>query len=593
MEKTPLKFVWKYVKIFKWFFITMFLLLLAGNICGQIYPYFLAKIYDTVAGKVGEPNYWSDIIEYTFIGFFLGFLKVLFVETSMFFNYKCFPPARTMILRDAFDYVNKHSISFFNQEMSGNIANKVNQLDNGVLEVFNSIMNTFYTVMVVIVSSVLLGVISLYYLPIMFLWYAMMLLSGFYLGKLRSQLSKETSKQQSHAHGMIVDSLANYSEIKSFANFKFERFNLLKYLRILRSSETKEQKRKALIHATQNVIMMFSLLFFMLLSIWLFKNNQINTTEFIFVNTIFMTMSNAVFEISWTYNNISRAFGQLGSALDTLSVDPIILDKKGAKSLRATNANITFDNVSFAYDGKNNIFEDLSLNIKAGEKVGLVGTSGAGKSTFVKLIARYFDVNSGAISINNIDVRDVTQDSLRKNIATIPQDVCLFNRTLLENIRYGKTGATDEEVMIAAQKASADDFIKSFPDGYQTKVGDRGVVLSGGERQRIAIARAILKDAPILIFDEATSALDSTSEEHIQQSLSKLMEDKTVIAIAHRLSTLREMDRILVLEDGKIVEEGSHLSLLRKKGVYYNLYNMQANGFVGVSDFYATPAKVL
>ena len=266
--------------------------------------------------------------------------------------------------------------------------------------------------------------------------------------------------------------------------------------------------------------------------------------------------------------------------LETLAVEPGLKDKPGAEKLTAAKAEIRFDNVSFAYAGREPLFENMNLTIKAGEKVGLVGHSGSGKSTFIKLIARYYDTTAGCITINGVDVSTVTQDSLHRLISSIPQDVCLFNRTLFDNIRYGRTNATEEEVYRAARQAGADEFIRAFPGGYQTKVGDRGVVLSGGERQRIAIARAILKNAPILVFDEATSALDSQSEKHIQKSLTRLMKNKTVIAIAHRLSTLREMDRILVFDKGRIVEQGTHLSLLRKKGLYYRLYNMQADGFI-------------
>ena len=212
----------------------------------------------------------------------------------------------------------------------------------------------------------------------------------------------------------------------------------------------------------------------------------------------------------------------------------------------------------------------------------MVGSSGAGKSTLIKLISRYFDVKDGSITINGIDIRSITQDSLHKNIAVIPQDVCLFNRTIMDNIRYGDTSASDAEVIKAAKAASADKFIERLPNSYQTRVGDRGVILSGGERQRIAIARAILKKAPILIFDEATSSLDSESEKYIQASMKTLMKNKTVIAIAHRLSTLREMDRIIVMEQGKIVEEGTHLSLLRKKGRYAKLFKMQSEGYIKI-----------
>ena len=319
---------------------------------------------------------------------------------------------------------------------------------------------------------------------------------------------------------------------------------------------------------------------FIFFSIYMLKIGKIDTTQFIFVNGLFLNVSYTVFNMSWAYNNVSRMLGNVISALETLDVDPEIVDDKNAIKLQVKKANILFDNVSFAYPNRDVLFDKLNLKIKAGEKVGLVGLSGSGKSTFIKLISRYYDVQSGGIKINNHDIRKVTQESLHKNIATIPQDVCLFNRTLMENIRYGDVKADDKQVVEAAKKAYADIFINNFAKKYQTKVGDRGVVLSGGERQRIAIARAILKNSPILVFDEATSALDSQSEIHIQKSLHNLMKGKTVLAIAHRLSTLREMDRILVFEKGKIVEDGTHEELINKNGVYAKLYGMQVSGFM-------------
>lgn len=585
MEKEPLLFVWKYIKIFKWYFLTTFVILIAGQICGQFYPYFLAKIYDTAAGKTADVNYWGDIITYTWIGFSLGLAKVLCVEATMFIWARFFPETRTLVIRDTFDYVNRHSIAYFNQEMSGNISAKVQQLDSGVTEFFGAFMNSSASVIFIIVTMAILSSISLYFMAALVIWLLLIFIAGVKLGKLRSLLSKESSEKLSKTNGMIVDSLTNYSEIKSFANFKFERLNLLKQLRSLRKTEYKEQRIKAWIHLSQNLIMVFSMLAFMFVSIALFKQRLIDTTQFIFANSLFAMLSNTIFEISWVYNNLARVYGQVHSALKTLAVPPEIVDAPQAKQLKIRQASISFENVCFAFKGKDCLFENLNLEIKAGEKVGLIGTSGAGKTTFIKLLARYFDVTSGSIKINGEDIRNFTQDSLHKHISTIPQDVCLFNRSLFDNIHYGKTNASEEQVYKAAQKASADGFIRSFPKGYQTVVGERGVVLSGGERQRIAIARAILKNAPILIFDEATSALDSESEQHIQKSLTQLMKNKTVIAIAHRLSTLREMDRILVFDKGKIVEAGTHTALLRKKGVYAKLYKMQADGFVGVTSY--------
>lgn len=371
------------------------------------------------------------------------------------------------------------------------------------------------------------------------------------------------------------------SEIKSFANFNFEKINLLKTLRQLRRAESKERFVMGIIRMIQQTVTVASGVGFLFFSIYMLKKDIIDVTDFIYANTLFMTVSHLAFSLSWSYNNISRIFGNITSALETLAVDPEITDAPKARNLKIRKAGIRFENVTFGYDARDPLFKNLSLEIAPQEKVGLVGLSGSGKSTFVKLISRYYDVNGGRITINDFDIRGVTQNSLHKNISVIPQDVCLFNRTLMENIRYGDTDAGEEKVVAAAKKACADNFIRSFPDGYQTKVGDRGVILSGGERQRIAIARAILKNAPILIFDEATSALDSQSERHIQKSLSNLMKGKTVLAIAHRLSTLREMDRILVFDKGRIIESGSHEELLAKKGLYFKLYNMQADGFVG------------
>ena len=237
---------------------------------------------------------------------------------------------------------------------------------------------------------------------------------------------------------------------------------------------------------------------------------------------------------------------------------------------------VVFDNIRFHYNNKEDLFKNFHLKIKSGEKVGLVGHSGSGKSTLIKLLVRYYDLQGGKILLGGENIKKVRQESLRAHIAVIPQDTTLFNRTIMENIRYGNVKATDKDVKRAAKLAYADEFIKNLPHGYESKVGERGVMLSGGERQRIAIARAILKDAPILILDEATSALDSESEQYIQKSLKKLMKGKTVIAIAHRLSTLKEMDRLVVMDNGKIVEQGSHDELLRRGGAYADFYKIQS-----------------
>lgn len=580
MEKTPFRYLWHYIRIFKLLVVSVLALNFLSQLCGQVYPLYLAKIYSTAAGEVGTPDYWDKIVGFALAAFVLGLGKVIFFDVTMFIAARILPQVRTLVIRDSFDYVNRHSIAYFTQEMSGNISNKVTQLNTGVLDGFNEFMMSTSMVMYVLIAIGILSFMNVWFFAAMMLWLTLIVLVSWKLGQKRSALSRETSRRQSLANGVIVDSLANYSEIKSFANFRFERLNLIKHLRFLRRAENVEQKAKAWIHLTQNLFAVVSMLGFMFLSIWIFRRGAIDTTGFIYANSLFAMIAGMVFQLTWVYSNVMRIHGQLKSALDTLAVEPGLKDRPNAADLRAVKAEIEFDGVSFAYAGRENLFENLNLTIKAGEKVGLVGHSGSGKSTFIKLIARYYDTTAGSIKVNGTDIRDVRQDSLHRLISAIPQDVCLFNRSLFDNIRYGRTNATEEEIYLAARQAGADEFIRAFPGGYQTKVGDRGVVLSGGERQRIAIARAILKNAPILVFDEATSALDSQSEKHIQKSLVRLMKNKTVIAIAHRLSTLREMNRILVFDKGRIVEQGTHLSLLRKKGLYYKLYNMQVDGFM-------------
>ena len=290
-------------------------------------------------------------------------------------------------------------------------------------------------------------------------------------------------------------------------------------------------------------------------------------------------MTEAIVFIGSMMNGFIRVYGEIEEGLDTVLEDHEIADIPEAKSLEVDEAVLEWNNVTFNY-GENKVFDEFDLTIPSGQRVGLVGPSGAGKTTFVSLLLRQHDLTSGAILIDGQNIAEVTQDSLRENIAVVPQEPLLFHRTIRENIAYGKPDATDNEIMAVARLAKAHEFIKDLPLGYDTLVGERGVKLSGGQKQRVAIARAMLKDAPILVLDEATSALDSESEVAIQQALHKLMVGKTVIAIAHRLSTLREMDRIIVLEGGKIVEDGSHDSLLQYGGVYARLWTHQAGGFL-------------
>jgi ABC-type multidrug transport system fused ATPase/permease subunit len=318
-------------------------------------------------------------------------------------------------------------------------------------------------------------------------------------------------------------------------------------------------------------------MFALLIDRW--SSNEISTGDFVLVLALVSQITGSLLFIGRAVNATARTIGELREGLDELVIDHEIVDHTDAVALHPDGGLIEIHDVNFTYNTAR-VLEEFSLTIQAGQRVGLVGASGAGKSTLVSLLLRQHNIESGEILIDRQNIARVTQDSLRASIAVVPQEPALFHRTIRENIAYGKAGATDEEIIAVAKKAYAHDFIMELPQGYDTLVGERGVKLSGGQKQRIAIARAMLKNAPILLLDEATSALDSESEVAIQRALHQLMRGKTVIAIAHRLSTLREMDRIIVLEQGKIIEDGTHDTLREYGGTYARLWDHQAGGFL-------------
>ena len=313
--------------------------------------------------------------------------------------------------------------------------------------------------------------------------------------------------------------------------------------------------------------------------IHLFGEQQVTIGDFALVLGLGMEVAHCTWYTMSQVDEFHQALGKCKQSLACLIVPQEIKDQKNAQDLQVTEGRIVFANVKFHYKGTEPLFQNKCITIESGQKVGLVGYSGSGKTTFTSLILRLYGITDGSICIDGQDISSVTQDSLHLNIGMIPQDPTLFHRSLMENIRYGKIDANDAEVVAAAKRAHAHEFIIKLPQGYASPVGERGVKLSGGQRQRIAIARAILKNAPILILDEATSQLDSVTENLIQDSLQKLMQNKTVLVVAHRLSTLLSMDRILVFDKGKIIEDGTHKTLLAKGGLYAELWNAQVGGF--------------
>lgn len=394
-----------------------------------------------------------------------------------------------------------------------------------------------------------------------------------------SKLAKQTTDSQHKAMGFISDNITNIFSLFSFASRKRELKQINKFLRNDVAKKDYAWVRYELIMAFVGIffytIMLISLFFFM---IHLRRINAITIGDFVFVMTVTFVIVDNIWKLTSEIGDFLGKVGDFKSSFSILKAPQEIIDNPNASPLKVNKGEINFKNLSFEYEDNEQIFNNLNLHIKAGEKIGLVGHSGAGKSTLISLLLKNFKITKGDISIDDQSIYDISSDSLRSQIALIPQDTMLFHRSIGDNIGYAKENATQKEIEDAAKKSHIHEFIIKLKDGYDTLVGERGIKLSGGQRQRIAIARAILKDVPILILDEATSSLDSHTEKLIQESLNLLIEDKskTVIAIAHRLSTLKHMDRIIVLDKGKIAEEGTHDELLKnKKSLYKKLWELQ------------------
>jgi ATP-binding cassette, subfamily B, bacterial len=408
---------------------------------------------------------------------------------------------------------------------------------------------------------------------------AVLIPTNYYLAKHRRPYVVEYASMKTGLRGRAVDIITNIGAMRQFSRRLFEFSTLSDSIEKLRYADIKQWKLSEWSLTFNNIIIASSITLMLFIMYGRWADGLVSSGDFVLILTLLMNLSGTLVFIGNAMTHFIRLYGEVEEGLDEILITHEVTDKENAQKLEVTEGAIQWKDVRFEYGGKA-VFEDFNLDIKPGQRLGLVGHSGAGKTTFVSLLLRQHDVHGGSISIDGQNIAEVTQDSLRLNISVVPQEPMLFHRSIRENILYGNIDATEEDLIAAARNAQAHDFIMSLPGGYDTTVGERGIKLSGGQKQRIAIARAMLKDAPILILDEATSALDSESEVEIQKALHTLMEGKTVIAIAHRLSTLREMDRIIVLQEGKIVEDGNHTTLSQGNGTYSRLWKHQAGGFL-------------
>lgn len=498
---------------------------------------------------------------------------------------KYVPIIQNRIIAQTLDYALSHSHGFYQNSLSGKISKQITNLVDSITRIitFTSV-NFLRGLSLLLTAFIVAYFVNHIFCGILVAWF--MCFTGFsiWMSKKLVSLSDELASKESIVVSELVDSLSNHNNVRIFSRKLYENLRMVSFFDKQQKAYTKASLYSTILSCIQAGLIAIMMAFSTFFLIYLYGKGSVTVGDFALILGLSMETGHMMWFTMSEVDEFNKAVGRCKQSLMSLMLPIEILDKPNATALKCHSGQITFDQVKFHHKGTEPLFYNKSIQIKAGQKVGLVGYSGSGKSTFVNLILRLYDVADGAILVDGQDIRDVTQDSLRENIAIIPQDPSLFHRSLMENIRYGRIDATDEEVVEAAKKSQAYEFIDKLPQGYDSLVGERGVKLSGGQRQRIAIARAILKNAPILILDEATSQLDSITENLIQESLWELMQNKTTIVIAHRLSTLLHMDRILFFDKGKIVEDGTHDELLVKAGFYKSLWDAQVGGFLSAAQ---------
>ncbi len=589
-------FIWFYTKPFwPWIAVTSVLAALVAVIEVSLFA-FLGSVVDWLAKTTPETVFedysWQLLLLAGLVLLLhplLNFIYELIVHQTLMGNY----PMR--IRWEAHRYVLRQSLEFFQNDFAGRIATKVMQAALAVRETVLKTADVFVFVSVYFTAAVVLFAQSDWRLSLPMLgWLAGYIGALYYFVPRLKRVSKMQADARSLVTGRIVDSYTNIPTVKMFAHTEFEDEYARDGMEPFLQNVHEQMRLSTKLITSLNVLNALNLFGVGAVSLWLWSIGAVTAGAIAFAIGLVLRLKGMSHWIMWEVSGLFENIGVVQDGIETISRSRSVVDKPGAPALAVPQGEIRFEAIGFHY-GKDRdeldqgIIDKLSLTVKPGEKLGIVGRSGAGKSTLVSLLLRFYDLESGRIVIDGQDISDVSQSSLRAQIGMVTQDTSLLHRSIADNIRYGRPSATMSEVEEAARKAAAHEFILKLEDqrgrtGYDSHVGERGVKLSGGQRQRIAIARVLLKDAPILILDEATSALDSEVEAAIQESFEGLMQGKTVLAIAHRLSTIAAMDRLVVMDKGEIVEMGSHAELLEQGGLYASLWARQSGGFIASSD---------
>jgi len=584
-----LHYYWQEIKKYKGLsFLAIVLTPTVVFIRAVLAPILFADLIEKVSMGVSGEELWR-LAAVDIIGFFTAFAisKVVLEPLRLWSAWKMELLGLYDLANMCFDTVTTRSMQFHSDRFSGSLVSQSNKfiwsferfIDVIIWDLWSM---ASYIIMVIVVLALEAG------------WFAAGLvvfvvvygIAAFIFYRKLAPLNEAEAEAENRQTGQLADSVSNMISVKSYAQEPHEKQRYVNFIsntyhRVGMNYMRGAIKRDQAFGFVQIGMTALILAFLLYGQGWL----GISIATLILIVNYSQSIQGELWNFNHIFKNLNKSFGDAYEMTLILDSPNEVIDVPDAYKLEVTNAAIDFHDVSFRHrDAKEAIFENFNLKIQPGERVGLVGVSGSGKTTLTKLLLRFADIDEGEISISEQDIKHVTQRSLRKNIAYVPQETSLFHRSIAENIAYGRPDASIDEIKQAARLANADEFISDLPQGYDTLVGERGVKLSGGQRQRIAIARAILKDAPILVLDEATSALDSESEALIQEALEKLMHGRTSVVIAHRLSTIANLDRIVVLENGKIVEQGKHTELLKQGGVYQKLWSRQSGAFMKESE---------
>lgn len=557
------------------------IILILAKILTVLVPYTYKWATDAIVGDNTAPNIIPIVLltpVMLIIAFGVGrILMVAFNQLRDALFVKVGQTAVRSLGKKSFHHLHSLSLSFHLNRRTGALNRITDRGVKGIESIIRLlILNTFPTV----IEFVFVGFILLYefdwrFLIVVFLTVITYTFFTVYYSSLRKIYRKQMNSSDEDANTKSLDALINYETVKHFNNEQIEEERFDEAMSGYEKASSKVLTSLAFLNFGQTAIFTIGLTICMLMSgIEVSKGNQ-TIGDFVLVNALLMQLSIPLNFFGFIYREISQGMIDLRSLFSVLKIEPEIKDKKNAIEMSFEKTDIEFKNVSFSYDNKRNVLNKINFKIPSGSSLAIVGPTGAGKSTISRLLFRFYDVSSGSILVNGKDVRDITQVSLRKNIGVVPQDTVLFNDTIYYNLSYGKINADEKEIWEVARRAKLSELIKTLPDGMSTLVGERGLKLSGGEKQRVAIARTLLKNPPILILDEATSSLDTLTEKEIKVSLNNLAKKRTSIIIAHRLSTIVDADKILVFEKGKIIEQGTHIQLLKKKGLYADMWNTQ------------------